>query len=428
MNKNKSGWAWVPTLYFAEGLPYVVVMTVSVIMYKNLGLSNTDIAFYTSWLYLPWVIKPLWSPFVDLVKTKRWWVTSMQTLIGVCLAGIAFTLPTTLFLQFTLAIFWLMAFSSATHDIAADGFYMLALTEQEQSLFAGIRNIFYRIASITGQGLLVFLAGLLIKRSGDVNTAWSMIFAASAALFIIIAVYHYVVLPKPESDSSRSMMKIGDLFKTFFTKKGIWLSLAFILLYRLGESQLVKIASPFLLDSREAGGLGITTDVVGVLYGTVGVIALLLGGILGGIAASRKGLKFWIWIMVAAMNLPNLVYVYLAMTQPENIYVIGSCIALEQFGYGFGFTGFMLYLILVAQGEYKTAHYALCTGFMALGMMLPGMAAGWIQENIAALAQNILPTSMGGYPLFFIWVCICTIPGFILTAMLKIPAEFGMKK
>lgn len=428
MNKNKSGWAWVPTLYFAEGLPYVIVMTVSVIMYKNLGLSNTDIAFYTSWLYLPWVIKPLWSPFVDLVKTKRWWVTSMQTLIGVCLAGIAFTLPTTLFLQFTLAIFWLMAFSSATHDIAADGFYMLALTEQEQSLFAGIRNIFYRIASITGQGLLVFLAGLLIKRSGDVNTAWSMIFAASAALFIIIAVYHYVVLPKPESDSSRSMMKIGDLFKTFFTKKGIWLSLAFILLYRLGESQLVKIASPFLLDSREAGGLGITTDVVGILYGTVGVIALLLGGILGGIAASRKGLKFWIWIMVAAMNLPNLVYVYLAMAQPENIYVIGSCIALEQFGYGFGFTGFMLYLILVAQGEYKTAHYALCTGFMALGMMLPGMGAGWIQENIAALAQNILPTSMGGYPLFFIWVCICTIPGFILTALLKIPADFGMKK
>lgn len=428
MNKNKSGWAWVPTLYFAEGIPYVLVMTVSVIMYKNLGLSNTDIAFYTSWLYLPWVIKPLWSPFVDLVKTKRWWVTSMQTLIGVCLAGIAFTLPTTLFLQFTLAIFWLMAFSSATHDIAADGFYMLALTEQEQSLFAGIRNIFYRIASITGQGLLVFLAGLLIKRSGDVNTAWSMIFAASAALFIIIAVYHYVVLPKPESDSSRSMMKIGDLFKTFFTKKGIWLSLAFILLYRLGESQLVKIASPFLLDSREAGGLGITTDVVGVLYGTVGVIALLLGGILGGIAASRKGLKFWIWIMVAAMNVPNLVYVYLALAQPESIYIIGSCIAIEQFGYGFGFTGFMLYLILVAQGEYKTAHYALCTGFMALGMMLPGMAAGWIQENIAALAQNILPTSMGGYPLFFIWVCICTIPGFILTAMLKIPADFGMKK
>lgn len=413
--KKKSGWAWVPTLYFAEGIPYVLVMTVSVIMYKNLGLSNTDIAFYTSWLYLPWVVKPLWSPLVDLVKAKRWWVTSMQTLIGVCLAGIAFTLPADLFLQFTLAIFWLMAFSSATHDIAADGFYMLALSEQEQSLFAGIRNIFYRIASITGQGLLVFLAGLLIKRSGDVKTAWSMIFAASAAVFIIIAVYHYVVLPKPESDSSRSMMKIGDLFKTFFTKKGIWLSLAFILLYRLGESQLVKIASPFLLDSREAGGLGITTDVVGVLYGTVGVIALLLGGILGGIAASRKGLKFWIWIMVAAMNLPNLVYVYLAMAQPENIYVIGSCIALEQFGYGFGFTGFMLYLILVAQGEYKTAHYALCTGFMALGMMLPGMGAGWIQEHI-------------GYTMFFAWVCICTIPGFILTALLKIPADFGMKK
>ncbi len=428
MNKNKSGWAWVPTLYFAEGIPYVLVMTVSVIMYKNLGLSNTDIAFYTSWLYLPWVIKPLWSPVVDLTKTKRWWIVAMQSLIGVSLATVAFTLPTSFFFQASMALFWLMAFSSATHDIAADGFYMLALSEQDQSLFAGIRNIFYRIASITGQGLLVFAAGTLINRTGNVQTSWAIIFGITAALFLLIAVYHGVILPRPASDDRKSMQKIGNLFKTFFTKKGIWLALAFILLYRLGEAQLVKITSPFLLDSREAGGLGITTDVVGVLYGTVGVIALLLGGILGGIAASRKGLKFWIWIMVAAMNLPNLVYVYLAMAQPENIYVIGSCIALEQFGYGFGFTGFMLYLILVAQGEYKTAHYALCTGFMALGMMLPGMAAGWIQENIAALAQNILPTSMGGYPLFFIWVCICTIPGFILTAMLKIPAEFGMKK
>lgn len=426
--KNASPWAWVPTLYFAEGLPYVLVMTVSVIMYKNLGLSNTDIAFYTSWLYLPWVIKPLWSPFVDLTKTKRWWVTSMQLLISISLAGVAFTLPADIFLQTTLAIFWLMAFSSATHDIAADGFYMLALSEQNQSLFAGIRNIFYRIASIAGQGLLVFLAGMLIKRTGDVKYSWSLIFSASAAIFLLITIYHYFILPKPASDEKKSLMSLGDLFKTFFTKKEIWLALAFILLYRLGESQLVKIASPFLLDSREAGGLGITTDIVGILYGTVGVISLLLGGILGGVAASKKGLKFWIWTMVLAMNIPNLVYVYLALAQPENIYIIGSCIAIEQFGYGFGFTGFMLYLILVSQGEYKTAHYALCTGFMALGMMLPGMAAGWIEENIASMVNSITPTEMGSYPLFFIWVCICTIPGFILTSMLKIPADFGIKK
>ena len=415
MNNYKNPWSWIPTLYFAEGLPYVLVMTVSVIMYKNLGISNAEIAFYTSWLYLPWVIKPFWSPFVDLLKTKRWWITSMQLLIGAGLAGIAFFLPTTFFFQATLAVFWLMAFSSATHDIAADGFYMLALNESEQSLFVGIRNIFYRIATITGQGLLIVLAGMLEKWTGNIPYAWSLVFFVCAGLFIAIGLYHSYQLPKPTTDKGASLGSLGNLFKTFFQKKGIVLSLAFILLYRLGEAQLAKLASPFLLDKPEMGGLNLSTEQVGIIYGTIGVIALLLGGIVGGIVASKHGLKKWLWYMVAAMNLPNLVYVYLAFVQPENFWVICSCVALEQLGYGFGFTAFMLYLIYVAQGPYQTAHYAICTGFMALGMMLPGMIAGWLQEIM-------------GYDWFFIWVCLCTIPGIILAGFLPIPEDFGKKK
>lgn len=414
MNNYKNPWSWIPTLYFAEGLPYVLVMTVSVIMYKNLGISNAEIAFYTSWLYLPWVIKPFWSPFVDLLKTKRWWITSMQLLIGAGLAGIAFFLPTTFFFQATLAVFWLMAFSSATHDIAADGFYMLALNESEQSLFVGIRNIFYRIATITGQGLLIVLAGMLEKWTGNIPYAWSLVFFVCAGLFIAIGLYHSYQLPKPTTDKGASLGSLGNLFKTFFQKKGIVLSLAFILLYRLGEAQLAKLASPFLLDKPEMGGLNLSTEQVGIIYGTIGVIALLLGGIVGGIVASKHGLKKWLWYMVAAMNLPNLVYVYLAFVQPENFWVISSCVAIEQLGYGFGFTAFMLYLIYVAQGPYQTAHYAICTGFMALGMMLPGMIAGWLQEIM-------------GYDWFFIWVCLCTIPGIILASFLPIPEDFGKK-
>ena len=385
---TKNPWSWIPTLYFAEGLPYVLVMTVSVIMYKNLGISNAEIAFYTSWLYLPWVIKPFWSPFVDLLKTKRWWITSMQLLIGAGLAGIAFFLPTTFFFQATLAVFWLMAFSSATHDIAADGFYMLALNESEQSLFVGIRNIFYRIATITGQGLLIVLAGMLEKWTGNIPYAWSLVFFVCAGLFIAIGLYHSYQLPKPTTDKGASLGSLGNLFKTFFQKKGIVLSLAFILLYRLGEAQLAKLASPFLLDSPEMGGLNLSTEQVGIIYGTIGVIALLLGGIVGGIVASKHGLKKWLWYMVAAMNLPNLVYVYLAFVQPENFWVISSCVAIEQLGYGFGFTAFMLYLIYVAQGPYQTAHYAICTGFMALGMMLPGMTLIYISPFAAFISKR----------------------------------------
>ena len=424
--KRTNAWGWVPTLYFAEGLPYVAVMTVAVIMYKRLGLSNTEIALYTSWLYLPWVIKPFWSPFVDLLKTKRWWIVGMQLLIGAGFAGIAFFIPTDYYLQLTLAFFWLLAFSSATHDIAADGFYMLGLTSGEQSFFVGIRNTFYRLANIFGQGILVMFAGwletgqLLPDTPLRIPMAWSITFYLLTAIFIGLMVYHQFVLPRPDSDAKRTGVTAGKLledffrtFTSFFKKKNLGLMFFFLLTYRLGESQLVKIASPFLLDSPETGGLELSTATVGMIYGTIGVIALLLGGILGGIVVSRHGFKRWILPMALAINLPDLLYVYLSAATPDAWLVIMS-VAIEQFGYGFGFTAYTLYLIYIAEGEHKTAHYAIGTGFMAMGMMLPGMAAGWIQEHI-------------GYTNFFIWVCLCTLPGIIASFLVrnKITPGFG---
>lgn len=411
--KVRNPWTWIPSLYFAEGLPYVAVMTLSVIMYKRLDVSNTDIALYTSWLYFPWVIKPIWSPFVDLIKTKRWWIYAMQLLIGGGMAGIAFMLPGDFFLRATLAFFWLMAFSSATHDIAADGFYMLGLTEEQQAFFIGIRNTFYRVAMLTGQGLLVMLAGVLEKSTGRIPFAWSIIFFIIAGTFIGLALWHKFVLPYPDRDIQRTnvtphtiLKEFGKTFVSFFKKKGIFPAIIFMLTYRLGESQLVKLASPFLLDDKEIGGLGLTTGEVGFAYGTVGVIALLLGGVLGGMAIAKSGLKRWIWPMALAISLPNLVYLYMAYALPDSIFVVNACVAIEQFGYGFGFTAYTMYLMIFAEGEYKTSHYAICTGFMALGMMLPGMVSGWIQDHI-------------GYQHFFIWVMLCCIPAYLVIRKLK---------
>lgn len=417
----RNPWAWVPTLYFAEGLPYVAVMTISVIMYKRFGLTNTEIALYTSWLYLPWVIKPFWSPFVDILKTKRWWIITMQLLIGAGFAGIAFTLPTPLWLQFSLAFFWLMAFSSATHDIAADGFYMLALDDSQQSFFVGIRSTFYRLASITGQGFLIILAGFFEKRA-EIPTAWSLTFFIMAGLFLAFFVYHKFVLPYPVTDFGKAvqtpkevMQEFGNTFKSFFSKKGIVLALAFILLYRLSEAMLVKLAYPFLLDPREIGGLGLSTQDAGIAYGTVGVIALTVGGIIGGIVASQKGLKYWLWPMALSITLPHAAYLFLAIYQPVNFLWVNVAVFIEQFGYGFGFTAYMLYMIYFSQGDHKTAHYSICTGFMALGMMLPGMAAGWIQEQL-------------GYVNFFIFILIATIPTLLIIPFMKIDKDFGRAK
>ena len=616
-NKNKSPWSWIPTLYFAEGMPYVVAMTVAVIMYKRLCISNTDIALYTSWLYLPWVIKPFWSPFVDIIKTKRWWIITMQLLIGAGLAGVAFLIPMPFFFQATLAVLWLIAFSSATHDIAADGFYMLALDSSEQSFFVGIRSTFYRLAMITGQGILIIIAGSLesftglepmqftvhssntvqstmvlqpveykvpasdkmtfkafpsnlelntnnisvdslnkikafaveenqkngfvtkeeedtskqststneswwtkdvssplgkfIKNtfgqkraatvggngktgnagliavrltkqpeqgktvvlnssfssgdksillaagervvftsqnwnkpaymvvqldyklkdqvqskfkgiSGNIRLAWSITFFILAGFFILIFIYHRFVLPRPDSDHPTATQTAGDVlrefgrtFASFFQKPGVGLAITFMLLYRLGEAMLVKMASPFLIDPREIGGMGLTTGQVGLVYGTVGVISLTLGGIVGGIAASRNGLKYWIWPMALCITFPHLAYLYLSWFTPESMLLVNIAVGIEQFGYGFGFTAYMLYMIYFADGEHKTAHYAICTGFMALGMMMPGMIAGWLQDLL-------------GYNHFFIWVMICAIPTLLIIPFLKIDKNYGIKK
>ncbi|OJV19273.1 MAG: MFS transporter [Bacteroidetes bacterium 41-46] len=619
-NKSRSPWAWIPSLYFAQGLPYVAVMTISVIMYKRLGISNTDIALYTSWLYLPWVIKPFWSPFVDLLKTKRWWVVTMQLLVGAGLAGIAFTIPASNFFQLTLAIFWLVGFSSATHDIAADGFYMLALDTHKQAMYVGIRSTFYRVATIAGQGLLIMVAGALesstglkplelevkagpqyvntasipadslivnpyidnqtaeftfdiypkeltigtrpipsdsalmlktfvanqntingfipkegavavkaeagkgswwsenisaplggfIKRtfgeertieelpqysggqslvavritkapahgekivlntsfksgdksiflaqgerveftsenwtkpayilvqadskldqeasskfeglSGNISFAWSITFFILAGLFIAFTLYHKFILPKPADDkpakdvtASNILKEFFDTFASFFKKKYVLSAIAFMLLFRFSEAQLVKMITPFLLDPKELGGMGLTTGDVGMVYGTVGILGLTLGGIIGGIAAAKGGLKKWLWPMAMSISLPTFVFVYLSVYQPQSLFLINLSVFIEQFGYGFGFTAYMLFMIYFADGKHKTAHYAICTAFMALGMMIPGMFAGWLQELL-------------GYQNFFIWIMICYALTFVVTAMIKVDPSFGRKE
>ena len=675
-------------------------MTLAVILYKRLGISNTDIALYTSWLYLPWVIKPFWSPLVDVLKTKRLWIVAMQVLIGGGLAGVALTIPTEPFFQYTLAFLWLLAFSSATHDIAADGFYMLALDEHDQAWYVGIRSTFYRAAVIAASGLVPMLAGtleastglgavdvpievvatseaalptpglgtlagaptdsldaasraaadtlsrpdslasvatvaadtalvpttrteaepgdlrLLIANraeqvplslrdpaevdalvarvreanqaagfyevedaaaaggdegpswwqrtvsgplgeaiaalfgepppevsatagnvglvefrlsapppdgeevpvnfgheagdqsvhlvegerfvfsganwdrpflavvqldpklrepteatfratSGNIPLAWSITFFVLAGVFLALTAWHQFALPRPASDRPADRGGLGGVLQylvflalfiptllvllvpmmlwgivaprrdgpwgrmfdalpfsrtpfartivTFFQKPEIGVAVAFVLFYRFAEAQLVKLAAPFLLDSVEAGGLGLTTGEVGFVYGTVGALALTVGGILGGIVAARHGLKAWLWPMVFAINLPNAVYLFLAWAEPESFLVINAAIATEQFGYGFGFAAFLLYLIYVSDGPSKTAHYAIGTGLMALGMMIPGMFSGWLQEIV-------------GYERFFVWVLLATLPSFLVASRIQVDPEFGKKK
>lgn len=414
-------WWWIPTLYFAEGLPYMAVMTISTVMYKCLGIGNTEIAFYTAWLYLPWVIKPFWSPFVDIIRSKRWWVLAMQWAIAIAMASIAFALPASGFFQATLALFWLMAFASATHDIAADGFYMLALTEHQQSLFVGIRSLFYRISMVVGQGALVVVAAFVSDAWARPKAGWIVVFGILAAFFALVASYHSFALPRPAADAMRSPRSRGEVlreftetFVAFFRKPQVGVALTFMLLYRLPEAQLVKMIPPFMLDPTASGGLGLTPDQVGLVYGTIGVIGLMLGGIVGGLAAARRGLRYWLHPMAWSMSLTCLTFVYLAVAQPSAIWEIYLCVFVEQFGYGFGFTAYMLYLIYFSAGRFKTAHYSICTGFMALGMMLPGMAAGWITDHFSYVA-------------FFIWTMICCVATIGVCYLIHVDKNFGKK-
>ena len=418
MKAEKNPWLWIPILNFASGFPYAIIILVSVIMYKNLGISNEDIGIYTSLLYLPWVIKPLWSPFIDLHSTKRKWFLSMQLLISIAFLIVGLSLPTNHFFIITLAIFWVAAFASASNDVASDGFYLLALSKDQQSFFLGIRSTFYKLSMLTGNGLIVIIGGYLETELGDKTKAWSYTMIIVGLLMTAITLYNLFATPISENEtrteSSEQQKDFAAVFTSFFKKKQIGIVLAFILLFRLGESQLMKMLTPFLIDPKDVGGMGLTTEDVGIIYGTFGVIALLIGGTLGGIAISKQGLGKWMLPMILIMHLPIIGFILLSHFHPENTLFIYLAVIIEQFGYGFGFAAFMMYLIYVAEGESKTSHYALATGFMALGMMLPGMVSGYIQEYL-------------GYGNFFIWVFCSTIPGIILSRFLVFPADFGKK-
>lgn len=439
MKHPQSPWWWVPTLYFAEGIPYFIVNNISVTMFTKMGVPNGEMALFTSLLYLPWTIKPLWSPFVDIIKTKRWWILAMQLLMSAAFVLLTLTIPhpsaaviasghtpINLF-TITLLLFIITAFASATHDIAADGFYMLALSEDKQSFFVGIRSTFYRLSSIFGQGVLVYIAGSLEKSSGNIPMSWQVTMGITAALFTAISLYHTFALPKPGKDAQRTadgkpqtfgevLSEFGHTFYTYFHKPGVWLAFVFMLLYRLPEAFLLKMVNPFLLGTTATGGLALDTDTVGIVYGTIGVIALTVGGIIGGIAASRWGLKKALWPMAASMTLPCATFVYLSICLPHDLVVISTCVAVEQFGYGFGFTAYMLYMMHFSEGKYVTAHYAICTAFMALSMMLPGLVAGYIEEAI-------------GYRDFFWMVMACCLATVVMTMLVrrKIEPEYGKK-
>ena len=420
-NSSRSPWLWIPTVYIAEGMPNALVATVSVMLYNDLGVSNAATTFITSLLYLPWVIKPLWSPAVDLLKTRRWWIWTTQILLGAVLAGAALMIPVPHFVQWTIVFFGLLAFSSATHDIAADGFYMMAPTERQQSFFVGFRSVFFNVGKISAQGGLVYLVGRMEDRTGNAPLAWSLAFALAAGIFFCLGSYHRFILPRPMIDQPKTIGVGGNFldeflktFEAFFQKPKILLLILFLLLYRLGEAQLVKIIPLFLHAPVAAGGLGLALKSISVIYGTAGNIAFMAGALLGGFVVARHGLKFWLWPMLLAIHLPDAVFIWLAYSQPADLSVIGAGIAVEQFGYGFGFTAMLLYMINIARGEHRTAHYAICTGFMALGMMLPGMWSGWLQEQL-------------GYPHFFVWVILATIPSFIAALLIPLDAEFGKR-
>lgn len=419
MIKPRTPWAWVPTLYMAEGIPYVAVNTLSVIMYKRLGLTNTDLAFYTSLLYLPWVIKPLWSPVVDALRTKRWWILAMQSIFIIALAGAGGALAGSAWLPFTLIAFWLLAFSSATHDIAADGLYILALDSHQQSLFVGVRSTFYRIATVVTQGLLVWFAGQM-EATHSIRVAWMTAFLLMAAAFILLTAWHAYALPTPERFAAPAfnvrqiLSQFLQTLRTFAHKPHILPALLFMLLFRLPEALLTKMATPFLLDTREHGGMGLSTSDVGWVYGTVGIIALTAGGLLGGWLVARYGLRRMMWWLVAAISLPDLVYVCLSLMPATPLWGVSACVAVEQLGYGIGFTAYMLYLVYFARGESATSVYALCTAFMALGMMLPGLAAGWLADQL-------------GYPLFFTAIVLLCGVTALVSACVSVDDAFGRK-
>ena len=420
---KRTPWIWIPTLYFFEGLPYFIVNTISILIFKDLGMDNGKVALLTSLIGLPWLLKPLWSPFVDIFRSKRWWILITQTIMAVTVALLALTLPAASPFTLTLIFFVLAGFASATHDISADGFYMIGLDRHEQSAFVGIRNTFYRVAMVFGQGVLVVFAGYVERKTGSVPMAWKITLVTAAALMAALTWYHAFMLPKVEEEQkedrknpSQVLREFGGAFGSFFTKGGIWLAMLFMLLYRLPEAFSVKMIYPFFSDASAVGGLGFDKEAFGLVYGTAGVIALLAGGILGGLAISRFGLRKCLLPMALSLALPCAVYLYMALVQPASLWTVGACVVFDQFGYGFGFTAYTVYMMRFSEGPLKTSHYAICTGFMALSMLLPGAIAGYLQEAL-------------GYRGFFWMVMACCLATVIVTLLARksIEPDYGKK-
>ena len=387
---KKAAWAWVPSLSFADGLPLVILMAVSLIFYKQMGLSNTAVTFYTSWMYLPWILKPVWSPFIDLVKTKRWWVLLTEILLGAAFGGVAFTIPTSFWLQGTLFFFWVAAFTGASHCVAADGFYLLALNEQQQAWFMGIRQMADRLATIFGQGVLVMVAGnLQVIFRGSIRYSWSLTFYGLAGVFLALWLWHSQMLPHARDDRQRPIVRARAIlsgfvltFRTFLRKEGIIRALCFIMLFRLSEALLSKISPLFLIDASHNGGLGLAPQEYGLVQGTVGMIGVIIGSIIGGIAVSRGGLHKWLYPMVLAYSLPSAIYLGLAYWLPDSLTVVSVAVFIEQASTGFGLTAYMMFLIYYNRGEFRTSHYAISSALMTLSLMLPGLMAGGLEESL----------------------------------------------
>lgn len=421
-NYEVKPYAWVPSLYMGEALPFSAVMLLSLVMFKEMGMTDSQITLYTGWLGTPWVIKPIWSPIVDNLKTKRWWIVSMQFLMGVTLAMVALTLPTAFWLKASLAVLMVIAFASATHDISADGFYIIALSDKDQELYVGVRNTFYRVGLVIGQGGLVLLVGYMQEGTfgawlQPMLSSWMAVFIIMAVLMVVLGVYHACVLPKVERsvherfDIGEQVREFVKTLRVFVGKPHIVSALCFILLFRLPEGLLTKIVPLFLMRGADEGGLAMSDTDFGLIYGTLGVIGLLAGGLVGGWAVSRWGLKRCLWPLVMCITLPDVVYVYLSYCPTDNMWLVGSCVCVEQIGYGLGFAAYTLYLVTFSRGERSTAVFSICTAGQYLGgVMLPGMVSGLISENI-------------GYQKFFLLIMLFCLVTFAVTAIVKIDED-----
>lgn len=399
---------WIPSTWFAMGLPFVALAAASSLMYKNMGISDTQIAFWTSLIMLPWTLKPLWGPFLEMYKTKKFFVYITQIITGVLFTLVGLSLQLNHFFSISIGILSLIAFSGATHDTAADGVYLNELSPETQAKYVGWQGAFYNIAKVLSGGVLVYLAGELEKKIGITN-AWMCVMFLYGIIMVVLGLYNKKMLPSGGKSTEVHSLQEGfatlkDVIITFFQKKNIWFSLCFIVFYRFAEGQAIKITPLFFKAARSEGGLGLSTSNIGVLYGVFGSIAFVLGSIIAGYFVSNKGLtRKTLLVLCAFFNIPFLAYTFLAVTLPENVYIIGGAVAVEYFGYGFGFVGLILFMMQnIAPGKYKMAHYAFGSGLMNLGFMIPSMVSGIVSDYL-------------GYKEFFIWVLIATIPAFIVT-------------